>query len=732
VDTRWHASEKDVAAIVAGRHADPFAVLGLHQTPKGTALRVFAPGAQKLRAVEIGDLTAFDLVRRHPEGFFEGLVTGKTGRFLYRLSAANEGGTWEFHDPYMFGPVLGPMDDYLLVEGTHKNLYGRLGAHPMVLDGIAGVHFAVWAPNARRVSLVGDFNAWDGRRHPMRKRIESGIWEIFAPDLAEGTVYKFEIVARDGRLLPLKADPLAFASELRPSTASVVARTDNFTWTDSDYLIARANRDQRRSPMAIYELHLGSWRRGPDNRFLSYDEIAAELIPYVQGLGFTHIELMPINEHPLDDSWGYQPIGLFSPTARHGGPAAFARLVDAAHAAGIGVILDWVPAHFPVDAHGLALFDGEPLYEDADRRRGFHPDWNTAVYDFGRAEVANFLAASALYWLDRFHIDGLRVDAVASMLYLDYSRKPGEWAPNIQGGNTNLEAVALLRKVNTLVYGEHPGTMTVAEESTSWPGVCLPTDKGGLGFGFKWNLGWMHDTLEYFSRNPIHRRFHHNEMTFGLLYAFSENFVLPLSHDEVVHGKGSIIGRMPGDDWQRFATLRAYYAFMWGYPGKKLLFMGQEFGQYAEWNFHHALDWSLCQYERHGGLRDCVRDLNALYRTLPALHARDCEAEGFRWIVVDDAVQSVFAWVRTGGGDDPPVVAVCNFTSVPRKSYRVGLPQAGAWREIMNTDAGIYGGSGLGNLGRVKATAKPAHGFPASAALTLPPLGVLYLTPDRG
>jgi 1,4-alpha-glucan branching enzyme len=453
----WQASEQDIAAIVAGRHSDPFALLGLHETPQGLVLRAFAPGAATLRATEIDGLAAFDLVRRHPEGFFEALAHGKARRFRYRLAAANAGGTWDFHDPYMFGPVLGPMDDYLLVEGTHKNLYGRLGAHPMVRDGIAGVHFAVWAPNAQRVSVVGDFNAWDGRRHPMRKRIESGIWEIFAPDLAEGAVYKFEIIGADATLQPLKADPLAFAGELRPSTASVVARTDNFVWTDADYLVARADRDARRTPMAIYELHLGSWRRGPDNRFLTYDEIAAELIPYVKELGFTHIELLPIGEHPLDDSWGYQPIGLFAPTSRHGDPAAFARFVDTAHAAGIGVILDWVPAHFPVDAHGLANFDGQPLYEDADKRRGFHPDWNTAIYDFGRAEVANFLAASALYWLDRFHIDGLRVDAVASMLYLDYSRKSGEWAPNVQGGNTNLEAVALLRKVNTLWVQMEPG-----------------------------------------------------------------------------------------------------------------------------------------------------------------------------------------------------------------------------------------------------------------------------------
>ncbi len=728
----WQASERDVNAILAARQADPFGVLGLHQTTEGFVIRAFAPGATTLRAEDENGGTIVELTRRNPEGFFEGLVPGAQDRFGYRLAAANDSGAWTFHDPYMFGPVLGPMDDYLMVEGTHKSLYERLGAHPMQLGPFGGVHFAVWAPNARRVSVVGDFNAWDGRRHQMRKRVDSGVWEIFAPDIGEGTVYKYEIVGKQGKVLPLKADPLGFASELRPSTASVVARTDNFTWSDADYLAKRAKAVARREPISIYEVHLGSWRKTYDGGYQSYDEIADQLIPYVADMGYTHIELMPVNEHPLDDSWGYQPVGLFAPTARHGSPAGFARLVDRAHAAGLGVIVDWVPAHFPTDAHGLAHFDGTALYEDADPRRGFHPQWSTAIYDFGRPEVANFLTASALYWLDRFHVDGLRVDAVASMLQLDFAREPGQWAHNVKGTNENLEAIALLKRVNVLAYGEHPGTLMIAEDSTATKDVTHPVHEGGLGFGFKWNLGWMHDTLDYMALDPIHRRFHHNELTFGLLYAFTENFVLPLSHDEVVYGKRSLVMKMPGDEWQRFATLRAYYAFMWAFPGKKLLFMGQEWGQVDEWDFHKGLDWHLLEHKFHHGVRDCVRDLNRLYRAEPALHARDCETEGFKWIVVDDAPLSVYAWVRMGTASDLPIVMITNFTTVPRKDYRIGLPRAGIWREVMNTDATLYGGSGVGNMGAVRASAIPSHGYPASVLLMLPPLATVYLRFDPG
>ena len=721
----WRASEPDIAAIVGARHADPFAVLGPHQTAAGLVIRAFVPGATLLRALDAACLPIAILEPRGPEGFFEALLPNAPAPIAYRLSASNATATWELDDPYRFPPVLGAMDEHLLVEGTHRLLYDRLGAHLLRHEGADGVHFAVWAPNASRVSVVGDFNAWDGRRHQMRKRLDSGLWEIFAPGIGAGAVYKYEIVSASGLLQPLKADPVGFAAELRPSTASVVARIDDFIWTDAEHL-QRQPADPRRAPMAAYEVHLGSWRRKPDGGFLSYDELADTLIPYVADLGFTHIELMPVNEHPLDDSWGYQPIGLFAPTARFGDPAGFARFVDRAHAAGIGVILDWVPAHFPTDVHGLAHFDGGPLYEHADPSRGFHPDWNTAIYDFGRAEVANFLAANALFWLDRFHIDALRVDAVASMLYLDYSRKAGEWTPNEEGGNQNRDAVRFLRSFNQLAYSARPGVTTIAEESTAWPGVCTPPQDGGLGFGFKWNMGWMNDTLAYLSLDPVHRRWHHDKLTFGLLYAFSENYVLPLSHDEVVHGKGSLLGRIPGDFWQRCATLRAYYAFMWAHPGKKLLFMGQEFAQAREWNFAAGLDWHLLDHPAHRGVQACVRDLNRLYRTHAPLHARDCESEGFRWIVADDADQSVYAWIRDGGEGEAPVLVVCNFTPVPRYGYRVGLPRPGIWREILNTDAPAYGGSGLGNLGAIQAILHPSHGFPASAELLIPPLATLY------
>ncbi|MFK8250492.1 1,4-alpha-glucan branching protein GlgB [Ancylobacter terrae] len=729
----WQAPDREVDELVGARHADPFALLGPHETADGLVIRAFVPHALEVEAIDDAGATIVALARRHDSGFFEGLAKDRPAWARYRLKARNAGGQWVLRDPYAFGPVLGPLDDHLLLEGTHKLLYERLGAHACAHEGVEGVRFAVWAPNAARVSVVGDFNRWDGRTHQMRKRIDSGLWEIFAPGVGEGTIYKYEIVAADGRLLPLKADPVGFRGEFRPDTGSVVARIDDIAIDDAPHRAAREAGEARRKPMSIYEVHLGSWRRGEGNRFLSYDELADQLIEYAGWMGFTHIELLPVSEHPLDASWGYQPIGLFAPTSRFGDPAGFARFVEKAHKAGISIILDWVPAHFPTDIHGLAHFDGGPLYEHADPRRGFHPDWNTAIYDFGRREVANFLAANALYWLDVFHIDGLRVDAVASMLYLNYSRKDGEWAPNPDGSNDNKDAVAFLQSVNQLAYAGHPGTVTIAEESTSWSGVSRPVHDGGLGFGFKWNMGWMHDTLDYVSLDPVYRRWHHDKITFGLVYAFSENFVLPLSHDEVVHGKGTIIGRMKGDDWQKFATARAYYALMWAYPGKKLLFMGQEFGQRAEWSEARSLDWHLMVMgPYHAGLQHFVRDLNHLYRDLPALHARDCEPEGFRWIVVDDSENSVFAWARFGAEGDAPVVMVANFTPVPRSGYRIGLPRAGRWREVLNSDGQAYGGSGAGNLGGVIARDEPSHGLPASADLVLPPLGTLYLhwTPD--
>jgi 1,4-alpha-glucan branching enzyme len=731
-DRVWKAARADVEAIVAGRHGDPFGVLGRHGTTAAPVVRAFVPHAEFLEVIDAEGEVLARLERCNDAGFFEGVVepwAGSAERPFYRLRATNRAASWELHDPYSFGPVLGPVDDHLLVEGTHRTLYERLGAQVMTHEGVEGVNFAVWAPNAARVSVVGDFNAWDGRRHQMRKRVDSGIWEIFAPNVSVGTAYKYEIVAADGRLLPLKADPFGFAGEMRPSTASVVAKIDDFVWSDDAWMTARPG-DARRRPMAIYEVHLGSWERGPDGRFLTWDELAERLIPYVVDLGFTHLELLPVSEHPLDASWGYQPIGLFAPTRRFGEPAGFARFVDAAHNAGIGIILDWVPAHFPTDEHGLREFDGGPLYEHADPRRGFHPDWNTAIYDFGRAEVLSMLCANALFWLDRYHIDGLRVDAVASMLYLDYSRKEGEWLPNEDGGRDNREAVAFLRRVNELVYGREDGAITIAEESTAWPGVSQPVFAGGLGFGFKWNMGWMHDTLDYMSREAIHRRWHHDQLTFGLLYAFAENFVLPLSHDEVVHGKGSLIGKMAGDHWQKFAALRTYYGFMWAHPGKKLLFMGQEFGQWAEWNHDRGLDWHLTAHAEHKGLQNLIRDLNRVYRETPALHARDCEQEGFRWIVVEDRDQSVYAFARFGEWGDKPVVVVSNFTPVPRDPYRIGFPMAGRWREIVNTDAGCYGGSNLGNGGMIHARTEESHGLPAAAEILVPPLATVIFEYD--
>ncbi|MER9119549.1 1,4-alpha-glucan branching protein GlgB [Mesorhizobium sp. M0954] len=712
----------DVAAIVAGTHGDPFAVLGVHEAGKGFVARCFVPHAEFVTAYTLTGKNAGELSRRDDRGFFEGKLSLRKRQPL-RYHARNSGGDWWLTDPYSFGPVLGPLDDYYIAEGSHLRLFDKLGAHLIDHEGASGVHFAVWAPNARRVSVVGDFNEWDGRRHTMRVRRDTGIWELFIPDIGAGRPYKYEIIGPDGVRLPLKADPFAFKSELRPATASVTALPPAHEWGDEAHRNYWRNADQRREAVSIYEVHAGSWRLHDDGSFLSWDELADRLIPYVVETGFTHIEFMPIAEHPYDPSWGYQTTGLYAPTARFGDPDGFARFVDGAHRAGIGVILDWVPAHFPVDEHGLAKFDGTALYEHADPRKGFHPDWSTAIYNFGRREVISFLVNNALFWAEKYHVDGLRVDAVASMLYLDYSRKAGEWIPNEKGGRENLEAVSFLQRMNKEVYGHHPGVMTIAEESTSWPKVSQPVHEGGLGFGFKWNMGFMHDTLEYFSKEPIFRKHHHNDITFGLVYAFSENFVLPLSHDEVVHGKGTLLNKMAGDDWQKFATLRAYYAFMWGYPGKKLLFMGQEFAQRREWSEARALDWNLLDFRLHRGVWQTVRDLNYLYRSRPALHARDCEPEGFSWLIVDDSANSVFAWLRSAPGGNP-VAVISNFTPVPRDNYRVPLPQAGKWREIINTDATDYGGSGKGNSGVVEAR---AEGGGISATMLLPPLSTIML-----
>lgn len=716
-----------VAAIVQGAFDDPFAILGEHVQGRQRVARAFVPGATSLRATTLDGKRLGDLEQTHPAGFFEGPITARRHPTALRFEASNAEGDWWFVDPYSFGPVLGPMDDYYAAEGTHLRLFDRLGAHLMTHEGIAGTHFALWAPNAKRVSVVGDFNQWDGRRHLMRRRSDSGLWEVFLPDVGEGARYKFEIIGADGGMR-LKSDPYAFSGEMRPANASIVTRLDTFHWTDDAYMHRRSHGEARRKPISIYEVHPGSWRRAADGAFQSYDELAEELIAYAGDLGFTHIEFLPISEHPLDASWGYQQTGLFAPTARFGSPEGFARFVDKAHAAGLGVILDWVPAHFPTDAHGLAMFDGTALYEHADPRQGFHPDWNTAIYNFGRREVSSFLINNALFWLERYHIDGLRVDAVASMLYLDYSRKAGEWIPNRHGGRENLDAIDFLKRLNVIVHERHPGVLMIAEESTSYPGVSRPVHLGGLGFGFKWNMGFMHDTLDYLKRDPIHRKHHHKELTFGLMYAFSENFVLPFSHDEVVHGKASMLHKMAGDDWQKFANLRACYGFMWGYPGKKLLFMGQEFGQRREWSEERALDWDLLTHAPHAGLQRLVGDLNRLYRTVPALFARDCEGVGFEWLVVDDHARSVTAFLRRGGPNDAPAVVVSNFTPVSRPNYLLPLPLTGQWRERINTDSVDYGGTGIGNLGKIEAEAVSGKAHPAEAMVNLPPLSTLIFT----
>jgi len=709
--------ESAIESLLEGTHADPFSLLGVHEGPDGAYARAILRGADTAEAHDLAGRKLGKLKRVDSRGLFEGKVTGGRQPVKYRCTAGET--EWWVTDPFGFGPVLGPVDDLLIAEGTHLRLFDKLGAHPIEHEGAAGFHFAVWAPNARLVSLVGDFNDWDARRHPMRMRADIGVWEIFLPDIGEGRAYKYRIVGPDGTVQPLKADPFAFASELRPKTASLTTRTGKPDWADEAHRAHWASVDPRRQPISIYEVHPGSWQRDDNGWFLSWDELAARLIPYVVELGFTHIEFLPVSEHPYDPSWGYQTTGLYAPSARFGDAAGFARFVDGAHQAGICVLIDWVPAHFPTDEHGLAHFDGTALYEHEDPRLGFHPDWNTAIYNFGRREVASFLVNNALFWAERYHVDGLRVDAVASMLYRDYSREAGEWIPNEQGGRENWEAVAFLRAMNKALYASHGGIVTIAEESTSWPGVSQPVHENGLGFGFKWNMGFMHDTLLYMARAPVHRRYHHDDITFGLTYAFSENFVLPLSHDEVVHGKGSLLNKMSGDDWQQFANLRAYYAMMWGYPGKKLLFMGQEFAQRREWSEERALDWELRAAPAHEGVRNLLRDLNRLYREKPALHARDCEGDGFEWLIVDDAENSVFAWLRKAPGA-PPVAVVSNMTPALRTSYRLPLPHDGAWREVLNSDAGIYGGSGQGNLGEVHAEHGAAH-------VTLPPLATIML-----
>jgi len=727
-----------VDALLAGQNADPFGILGPHPVPSGWAIRFFIPWAAEASVVFKNPATSpakiADAVKLRPQGLFEAVwpshqpTAPEPGSYKIQ-GRTHAGESFEIFDPYAFPFFLTDFDLHLFGEGRHFDTYEKLGAHLHTVAGVAGTHFAVWAPAARRVSIVGDMNHWDGRVHPMRPRGSSGIWELFLPEVAEGAIYKYEILGPNGNLLPLKADPYAFQAELRPNTGSVVANLNSHKWADSGWIAHRQQKNWLESPISIYEVHLGSWRRVPEdhNRWLTYRELADQLIPYVKQLGYTHIELLPIMEHPFDGSWGYQTLGYYAATSRFGSPADFMYFVDRCHQEGIGVFLDWTPAHFPRDTHGLSQFDGTHLFEHADPRQGAHPDWGTLVYNYGRNEVRNYLISNALFWLDKYHIDGLRVDAVASMLYLDYSRKEGEWVPNRFGGRENLDAVEFFKTMNIVANERFPGILTVAEESTAWPGVSRPTYLGGLGFSLKWNMGWMNDTLKYFSANSIYRKYEHNKITFSLVYAFSENFVLPFSHDEVVHGKNSLLHKMPGDLWQQFANLRLLYAYQYAHPGKKLLFMGQEFAQREEWSEARSLDWHLLQWDSHRGIQKLVTDLNQVFAAEPALHQVDFHWQGFEWIDCNDADNSVLSFLRKGKTEDDLIVVVTNATPVVREGYIVGVPRAGFYKEILNTDAAHYGGSNVGNAGGQNAAIDPRQGRPFSLCLTLPPLAAVYL-----
>ncbi|MGP0595220.1 1,4-alpha-glucan branching protein GlgB [Nitrospira sp. T9] len=723
--------------LVSATEWDPFSVLGPHRgestDSSGVCIRAFLPDAAEVAVLPgRNGNTPFPMKLVHPAGVFEARWEGHSLGTDYQFRIVDrQGKSSQRHDPYAFLPRISDFDLHLFGEGKLYRGYEQLGAQVCTHQDVPGVNFAVWAPNAKRVSVVGDFNEWDGRRHPMRSRGGGGIWELFIPDMNAGAVYKFEILPQNGDAPFLKADPYASSAELRPKTASVVRDLSGYEWRDGEWMASRQNWDPLTQPWSIYEVHLGSWRRVPEegSRWLTYSELSEALIPYVKDMGFTHIELMPVTEHPFDGSWGYQATGYFAPTSRFGTPVEFMAFVDACHQAGIGVLMDWAPAHFPEDPHGLAWFDGTNLYDHSDPRLGFHPEWNSRIFNYGRTEVKNFLINSALSWFDRYHIDGLRVDAVASMLYLDYARKAGEWIPNKFGGRENLEAVEFLKELNTVAHQEHPGIVMIAEESTAWPGVSKPTYVGGLGFTFKWNMGWMHDTLDYFSLDPIYRRFHQHNVTFGLVYAFTENFVLPLSHDEVVHGKKSLLDKMPGDEWQRFANLRALYGHMWGHPGKKMLFMGCEIGQWWEWNHDDSLQWHLLEYDRHQGLQRYVADLNRLYASQPALHQVDYDWTGFQWIDLHDSDHSTLTYFRRA--KDPSDIVVCglNLTPVPREAYRMGVPTAGYYRELLNSDSEAYGGSNMGNAGGVQAEDMPWHGQPFSVVITLPPLAAVFFKP---
>ncbi len=717
----------DIAAILHGSHSDPFRVLGPHRAGSDLVIRVFRPEAKAISVVAAEDHDRiFPAERLHVEGLYQSTVPNESLDFSYLLKVtAFDGSEQLVRDSYSYEPMMGEIDLHLFAEGNHKRLYDKFGAHPREIAGERGVYFAVWAPNAARVSVVGDFNFWDGRVHSMRKLMPSGVWEIFIPGVPEGAHYKYEIKTQRGELV-LKSDPFGFFSQHGKQTSSLVFDLERYEWSDEQWMADRSKKDWHRSAISIYEVHLGSWRRVAEqgNRFLSYRELAETLLPYVLEMGYTHIELLPIAEHPFEGSWGYQVTNYYAPTSRFGNPDEFRYFIDACHRAGIGVIVDWVPAHFPKDAHGLAEFDGTDLYEHADPRQGEHQDWGTLIFNFGRNEVRNFLTANALFWLDKYHIDGLRVDAVASMLYLDYSRQPGQWIPNAFGGRENLEAVFFLRQTNELCSENFPGVITIAEESTAWPGVSRPAYLGGLGFAFKWNMGWMHDFLHYMALDPIYRRFHHNNITFSIMYAWSEHFVLVLSHDEVVHGKGSLINKMPGDEWQKFANLRMFFAWMYGHPGKKLLFMGGELGQWREWNHDRALDWDLTNLPKHDGLRRLVQHLNYVYRSEPALWDMDDSHEGFEWIDFHDSDNSVVAFLRRSREGELLIFAV-NATPIVRYNYRLGVPNDGFYREIINTDGETYGGSNVGNLGGLQTESVEWQGRTHSIIVNLPPLAVV-------
>ena len=724
-----------IKLIVQAGHWDPFQVLGNHMVKKdrkkAVAIRAFLPEAKEAWVIDLKLKKLYQMERIHRDGFFEIVLPEKKDIFPYQIRIkTHEGTVTEFYDPYSFLPVLTDFDLHLIGEGTHYNLYEKLGARVMEVNTVKGVHFAVWAPNAKRVSVIGDFNRWDGRRHPMRVLGSSGIWEIFIPGLNEGALYKYEIKTEKKQVLT-KADPYAFFAEIRPKSASVVCDISTYQWHDAQWLKKRADRNWLESPLSMYEVHLGSWMRVPEegDRHLTYKEMTEKLVRYVRQMGYTHIELMPVTEHPFDASWGYQTISYYAPTSRFGKPQDFMHFVDICHQNNIGVILDWVPAHFPTDGHGLGEFDGTCLYEHEDPRQGFHPDWGTKIFNFGRKEVKNFLISNALFWCEKYHIDGLRVDAVASMLYLDYSRQEDEWIPNMFGGRENLGAIDFLKSFNEILHHFYPGILTIAEESTAWPGVSKPVYLGGLGFSLKWNMGWMHDTLEYFSKDPVHRRYHHNNLTFSLLYAFTENFALVLSHDEVVHGKSSMLSKMPGDTWQKFANLRSLYGFMFTHPGKNLLFMGSEFGQWDEWNHDKSIDWHLLKFTPHKSLQKFVMDLNRIYCSEPALYEVDFHHEGFAWIDFHDTDHNIISFIRYAKDPDNFLVIVCNFTPVPRTGYRIGVPSDCFYKEILNSDAKIYWGSNMGNAGGLNSDAIAWHRKQYSIQVTLPPLSVLILKP---